>query len=437
MTTNYHDAIAAGAAANAATINSPLGELDTALTATNATVATLSGALVATQANGAANASQAVITVDSTTGFLPGAKIEYALVGGVIETNTIATVDSPTQITCTGNIGSGGIPNNGYIGVVNLSTLLPSGAVTGAVSQAQKFTLGATLGSRAASGDDSALIAARAVGGTINSHGLRDESVLTAGSAAVGYAAFDAEYTAGGTSTYDHIAGIQSRMIYEGSGVLSEWRGYYTKPIIKGPVTTVKHIDIRNAVKSGDGTLTNQYALFVEELDEASTENYAIYTAPSTPSLFGGKVNVQATVAENGTGPFDGHIRLAALATSDHLALGWNNTGGYGWMQALKTSAAAYAPIILNANGGNVGIGLVAPAGKLHVDQSSATGAIPALALDQADESEGFIDFLGTAAASAAGPISTWTTGGALTGFVRVEINGAAYWMPYYTAPSS
>lgn len=382
MTTTYHDPIASLAMADAATFNAPLGQLDAMLntlaTSTDALdtrmeLLVLAGSNVSTLTNGAANAGQKVVTVDSTTGFLGGAPVAYTLVGGVIETNTVGTVDSPTQLTLTVNIGTGGIANDTFLSVVPLGSLLATGAVDGATGSAQTFVEGVTLGDLTASTDDSAMIIARAVGGTINSHGVRDESVLTAGSAAVGYAAFDSQYTAGGTATYDHIAGTQSRMIYTGAGVLSEWRGHYSLPYIQGPTTTVKHLDIRNAIASDGGTLTNQYGLFIEALDEASTENYAIYTVPSTPSLFGGKVNVQANLAENGTGAFDGHIRLAALATSDHLALGWNNTGGYGWMQALKASASVYAPIILNANGGNVGIGTAAPASRLDIDAGAMT----------------------------------------------------------------
>lgn len=86
--------------------------------------------------------------------------------------------------------------------------------------------------------------------------------------------------------------------------------------------------------------------------------------------------------------------------------------------------------------GGNIGVG-VYPSARVHIDQSSTTAAIPVLKLDQADESEGFIDFIGTSAASAVGPISTWTAGNSIQGFVRVEINGSAYWMPFYNAPTS
>jgi len=72
----------------------------------------------------------------------------------------------------------------------------------------------------------------------------------------------------------------------------------------------------------------------------------------------------------------------------------------------------------------------------LHIDQSVADAAIPVLSLDQADISDGFINFIGATAASAAGPISSWTTGNSIQGFVRVEINGVQRWIAHYSDPT-
>ena len=109
-----------------------------------------------------------------------------------------------------------------------------------------------------------------------------------------------------------------------------------------------------------------------------------------------------------------------------------------GWMD-LRTADASdvMQDRVRIDRDGLVGINIAAPLAQLHVDQSATDGAIPVLSLDQADLSDGFINFIGTSAASAVGPISSWTTGGAITGFYRIEINGAQYWAPYYTAPSS
>jgi len=80
------------------------------------------GGSTITQADGAASAAQKVVTVDSTTGFLGGCYVEYALATGIIERNVVATVDSGTQLTFTTNIGTGGIANNALIAVIPAGT---------------------------------------------------------------------------------------------------------------------------------------------------------------------------------------------------------------------------------------------------------------------------------------------------------------------------
>jgi len=91
----------------------------------------------------------------------------------------------------------------------------------------------------------------------------------------------------------------------------------------------------------------------------------------------------------------------------------------------------------------NVGIGIAAPAAQLHVDQTSTTGAKPVLTVDQADVSEDFIRYIGTAAAANVtqsivdnGDVTTAT----LRGWVKVyvqddgnQITDQFYYQPLYT----
>lgn len=82
---------------------------------------------------------------------------------------------------------------------------------------------------------------------------------------------------------------------------------------------------------------------------------------------------------------------------------------------------------------GDVGIGGLAPTAKLHVDQSSATGAKPVVRLDQADIDDSFIDFIGTSAADGSRSISSDTTEDSTKfGAIRIEINGVTKWIRVY-----
>ena len=79
-----------------------------------------------------------------------------------------------------------------------------------------------------------------------------------------------------------------------------------------------------------------------------------------------------------------------------------------------------------------VGIGVLAPASKLEVNQNSSTGAVACLELDQDDTDQPFIKFDGTTASDQSSSLTTDTSVGSITGHIRVDINGTDFWIPYY-----
>lgn len=146
MTTNYHTPIPTSPAqeARAALWNSRYSQLDTALDDANTNIAahqselvtarsgyasldarlsamTVAGGNVATLVAGAASSGQKVVDVDSTTGFVAGAYVAYALDGGNVEYNQIAVVTSSTRLTLENNIGTGGIDDNTYLAMISPS----------------------------------------------------------------------------------------------------------------------------------------------------------------------------------------------------------------------------------------------------------------------------------------------------------------------------
>ena len=84
-------------------------------------------------------------------------------------------------------------------------------------------------------------------------------------------------------------------------------------------------------------------------------------------------------------------------------------------------------PFTVVQSNGFVGINRNIPVAQFHIDQSSTTAAIPALIVDQADTSEGTINFV----ASARGTGST--AAGDIQDTVRVELNGTVYRLALYT----
>jgi hypothetical protein len=85
-----------------------------------------------------------------------------------------------------------------------------------------------------------------------------------------------------------------------------------------------------------------------------------------------------------------------------------------------------------NADNDRVGIGVSSPAAKMEIDQSSSTGAIPCLELDQGDNDQPFIKFDGDSQSDTSGNITTDTEIGDLTGYIRVNVEGTDRWIPYY-----
>lgn len=116
MTTNHHTPIAAGESNAVATINSRLSDLDAAITGGSGQ---FFGGNVATLTQGAADAGQTTIVVDSTTGFVAGARVAYILIGGTLEYNVIALVEDAATLTVVTNIGAGGIADNTYIALIS------------------------------------------------------------------------------------------------------------------------------------------------------------------------------------------------------------------------------------------------------------------------------------------------------------------------------
>ena len=71
---------------------------------------------------------------------------------------------------------------------------------------------------------------------------------------------------------------------------------------------------------------------------------------------------------------------------------------------------------------------------KYAVAVNSATSAlhIACLSLDQDDTDQEFIKFDGTTATDQSASLTTDTTVGAITGHIRVNVNGTDFWIPYY-----
>lgn len=105
----------------------------------------------------------------------------------------------------------------------------------------------------------------------------------------------------------------------------------------------------------------------------------------------------------------------------------YSSNSGTGTLRPLRLGAGTKVTSnqLSLSTDGRVGMTVAAPLAQLHIDQKEDDEAIPVLALDQADISEGFINFIG----SDRGVISESTNS---TESVRVEINGVVRRLALY-----
>lgn len=106
--------------------------------------------------------------------------------------------------------------------------------------------------------------------------------------------------------------------------------------------------------------------------------------------------------------------------------------------------------VVLTCLRKKTGVGTVAPDAPFEVE-TSTTEALQAITIDQNDEDVAFIDYQGTSAADASKNISTRngdgsvegpknfsaSAGWAFAGMIKIEVNGTAYWTPYYSVDTS
>jgi hypothetical protein len=98
----------------------------------------------------------------------------------------------------------------------------------------------------------------------------------------------------------------------------------------------------------------------------------------------------------------------------------------------METNTLANA-FFVDGSADKIGFGTNSPAGAaVEINQANSSGAIACLALDQDDTNEPFIKFDGDSQSDTSGNITTDTSIGSLTGYIRVDVSGTDRWIPYY-----
>jgi hypothetical protein len=131
-------------------------------------------------------------------------------------------------------------------------------------------------------------------------------------------------------------------------------------------------------------------------------------------------------------------IGAKMLYQIENSAGGLTNAGTFNLVMTNATSGSedtVYKIYLIENGSSNLAMQIYG-SGFTKIDGITNSG-LPLLALKQDDADEPFIWYNGTSAANTSNNITTYTTGNSIQGFVRVQVEAADYWMPYYDAPTS
>lgn len=211
---------------------------------------------------------------------------------------------------------------------------------------------------------------------------VRFSATATGNNAQSLYAMTFSMLTANVAHDFGTLYGVQGIVGHTGSGTLSEGRAMWagTRVTGDGDITTAYGLYVHSGLSGGTGDIGTNYGVYVKNPigtggGTITGTNYALYLE--------------------------------------------NQTRG-------ATNYAIYAAGGNSYHGGRFAVGgTVAALAQMHVDQSVNDAAIPALILDQADISEGFINFIGSDRGVITGATNSLES-------VRVEIGGVVRRLALY-----
>ena len=126
-----------------------------------------------------------------------------------------------------------------------------------------------------------------------------------------------------------------------------------------------------------------------------------------------------------------GGVKATGAIDFDGGGFTFNDSGASVDFRA-ETNTLANA-FFIDGSADKIGFGTNTPAdASVEINQANSSGAIACLSLDQDDTDQEFIKFDGTTASDQSASLTTDTTVGAITGHIRVNVNGTDFWIPYY-----
>lgn len=183
---------------------------------------------------------------------------------------------------------------------------------------------------------------------------------------------------------------------------------------------------------------TSQMILYSTAPSSALVITSSVIQIGANMSIIGNGASTDLTLRSNSSGSVNRSVLIQGFSSSWQTVFAAPN-------KAAGNTIDAY----LVTNGGLVSVGASSPSAKVHIDQSSATGAVPVLLLDQADVDQVAIKFVGTSDSGAVDrtlvSAGDFTTPGSIAAWIQITlqddrvggITAGDYYLPVYSAPSA
>lgn len=355
-------------------------------------------------------------------------------------------VTSPSQTANYNQVCMAASSTGGTLGITNFGSATGGLTIPGAVTLSGTIALGdagsVKVGTVALSSGFS-FGSARA----LNSgswHGIDIQDSWNANANGQAMAAFNSGVTISGANNYSHYVSYQSAPILGTSGTTTSLYGFTDLPsVTAGTVTNRYGFQINDAVLSGGGAITNQYAIYISPLAAASN-NWGIYQGgPGTMNYFAGNVGIKnptpgyslevdgsvgvigaaVTVSVPGTGPvivaeFDSSD---AGATTTEARIVFSEGGIGGWYQGISGKynvAAPYMSFSVNTVVATWAERMRLTSGALNVAGALMVGSLttPVLAAGE----QGFSKISPSGSAPGAGSLKIATVAGTNAGSCKL-----------------
>jgi len=198
-----------------------------------------------------------------------------------------------------------------------------------------------------------------------------------------------------------------------------------------GNVTVNGTLDVAGAVNlNGGNFIFNEASADVDFRVESNGNANAIFVDGGNDRV--GIFNASPSVALDVTGA----AKISGAIDLDGGGFTWNDSSANDLDFRCETATLANA-FFIDGSADKIGFGTSTPAeASVEINQASTTAGIACLSLDQDDTDKAFIKFDGSSASDTSGNITTDTSIGSLTGYIRVTVDDGTTstdrWIPYY-----